>query len=37
MIDLLPFLILLGTLIGLDLLAIRHGADSRDHLGGRGF
>jgi hypothetical protein len=35
MIDLLPFLFLVGALIALDLLALRFGADSREHLNGR--
>lgn len=30
---LLPILILIGSLIALDLLALRSGADSRDHMG----
>jgi hypothetical protein len=30
---LLPILILIGSLIALDLLALHDGADSRDHIG----
>lgn len=30
---LLPILVLIGALIALDLLALRDGADSREHMG----
>ena len=29
----LPILLIVGALVALDLLALRHGADSRDHMG----
>jgi hypothetical protein len=30
---LLPILILIGSMVALDLLALRSGADSREHIG----